>query len=71
MTKLLMIFLCSVLIISCNPTNKKHQQHTANNNVSLYNKKSLECERRNWNRVPKNAGYVQHKLRTQQIVNTK
>ncbi len=57
-----------IVFTSC--TQQQSKQHHTNGRIT-YDKKSLECERKNWNRVPKKAGYIQHQLNTQKIITTK
>jgi hypothetical protein len=45
----------------------KQAEHPARKGERIiYDKKLLECERRNWNRVPKSAGYVHDVVQKQE-----
>lgn len=54
--KKLILLSCSALLILCSC--KENKKHIAKLPL-IVDKKELECKRKNWNRVPRSAGYVQ------------
>ncbi len=71
MQRITVYILFCFIAISFASCTQQQPKHTHTNGHIVYDKKSLECERKNWNRMPKKAGYIQYQLNTQKIVTNK